>query len=100
MRGSFLRRLRRSRRHALCAIPALFVLAHAARSLRCDARGSRAPVLLGAAAYIALVTASALRESRAERANPWLVGLGTYLTHLTYGSGTIAGLLRGERRPR
>ena len=45
------------------------------------------------AAYLTIVARSALREAYAARANPWTVALGIYLTHITYGFGTIVGWL-------
>jgi hypothetical protein len=97
-RGWFFRRLNRSWRHGAFAIPAVFVLAHAVAVAALPRLRLRTPVLLVAGAYVALVAWSALREARAARTNPWLVGTGIYLTHLTYGAGTIAGCLHGERR--
>lgn len=95
-RGFFVRRFARAPRHAAYLVPAAFVLAHAALPTAMGQRRSRGPALLAIGAYAALVAWSARREGRAARANPWLVGLGIYLTHLTYGAAFIAGLLREE----
>jgi hypothetical protein len=95
-RGFFVRRFARAPRQAAYAVPAAFVLAHAALPALLSRRRSRGPAVLGMGAYAALVTWSALREGRAARANPLLVALGIYLTHLAYGAGFIAGLLREE----
>jgi glycosyltransferase involved in cell wall biosynthesis len=96
-RGFFLRRLSTSWRDGVYAIPAAFVLAHGVLIAATVRPRLRAPVVLVAASYIGLVAWSARREARAAEANPWIVAAGIYLTHLTYGSGTITGWLRGER---
>jgi GT2 family glycosyltransferase len=95
-RGFFLRRLSSSQHDGLYAVPAAFVLAHAAVLGALTHRRLRVPAVLAAAGYVALIAWSALRAARAERANPWLVLTGIYLTHLTYGAGTIVGWLRGD----
>ncbi len=94
-RGFFLRRLSTSRRNALYAVPAAFVLAHVVLPAALARPSLRRLATLTAGSYVALTAWSALREARAQRANPWLVAAGIYLTHLTYGSGTIAGWLCG-----
>lgn len=94
-RGFFLRRLSMSRRNAVYAIPATFVLAHAMIPAALARPALRPLVALTAGTYVALAGWSALREARAQRANPWLVAAGIYLTHMTYGSGTITGWLCG-----
>jgi GT2 family glycosyltransferase len=95
-RGFFLRRLSTSRRDAIYAVPAAFVLAHAPVLAALRRPGPRVLALLAAGAYVTLVARSARRAAREERANPWLVAVGIYLTHVTYGSGTIVGWLRGD----
>jgi GT2 family glycosyltransferase len=95
-RGFFLRRLSVSRNDAIYAVPAVFVLGHAALLAVPVRPRLRVPVLLAAIAYGAAVAWSALRAARTERANPWLVVAGIYLTHVTYGLGTIVGWLRGD----
>jgi GT2 family glycosyltransferase len=95
-RGFFLRRLSTSRADAIYAVPAAFVLAHAVLLAALGRRGLRLPALLAAGAYGALVIREARRAAREERANSWLVAAGIYLTHLTYGYGTIVGWLRGD----
>jgi GT2 family glycosyltransferase len=90
-RGHFLHRLSTSRNDAVYAVPAAFVIAHAGLLAALTQPKLRAPALLAATGYAALVARSAVRAARAERANPWLVAAGIYLTHLTYGAGTIAG---------
>jgi GT2 family glycosyltransferase len=80
---------------AVYAVPAAFVLAHAGLLAALTQPRLRAPATLAAAAYLALIASSAGREARAARVSPWLVTAGIYLTHLTYGSGTITGWLCG-----
>jgi GT2 family glycosyltransferase len=95
-RGFFLRRLSTSRSDVTYAVPATFVLGHALllAALRRPRWRSVAGFIAGA--YAALVAWEAVRTARAERADPWLVAAGIYLTHLTYGAGTIVGWLRGS----
>jgi GT2 family glycosyltransferase len=95
-RGFFLRRLSTSRHDAIYAVPAVFVLAHAAVLAAPLRPRLRAPALVGALGYGAIVAWSALRAAKAERANPWLVASGIYLTHMTYGLGTIVGWVRAD----
>lgn len=90
-RGHFLHRLSSARGDAVYAVPAAFVLAHAGLLAALTQPRLRPPALLAAAGYAALVGRAAVRAAREERANPWLVAAGIYLTHLTYGAGTIAG---------
>jgi GT2 family glycosyltransferase len=95
-RGFFLRRFARSPRDAVYAVPSAFVLAHAMLPALLARPRERVWVARAFAFYAGLVAWSALREGRAARANPLLVALGIYLTHLTYGAGFIAGALREE----
>lgn len=99
-RGFFLRRYGRSPRYAPYAAPAAFLIAHAALFAGLTRSRWRGPALAVAGVYATLVAGSALREARAARANPWLVGAGIYLTHLVYGYASIVGWLRGARRRR
>jgi len=94
-RGFFLRRFGRSPRYAAYALPAAFVLAHAAVLVALTRSRLRGPALAAAGSYAALVAWSGLREGRAARANPWLVGAGIYLSHLVYGYASIVGWLLG-----
>jgi glycosyltransferase involved in cell wall biosynthesis len=96
-RGFFLARYHSHRNLAYLA-PSLFVLAHAVLFALGARKRSRLPALTAAAGYAALVAVSALREARAARASAVLVTLGIYLTHVTYGAGTIAGWLRERVR--
>ena len=98
-RGFFLRRLSTSQHDGVYAIPAAFVLAHVALLAAVTRPRLRGAAYLAAGAYAALIGWSALRAARAERANPWLVLTGIYLTHLVYGAGTIVGWLRGDHSP-
>lgn len=95
-RGGFARRDRPGWGGAY-AVPAAFVLAHPFVAIAIACRGTRRAGLLAASAYAVLAGFDALREARAARANPWIVAAGIYLTHLTYGAGSIAGFARGRR---
>jgi hypothetical protein len=98
-RGHFLHRLSTTRSDAVYAVPAAFVIAHAGLLAALTQPRLRVPALLAATGYTALVARSAIRAARAERANPWLVAAGIYLTHFTYGAGTIAGWLNDPFGP-
>jgi len=95
-RGFFLRRLSTSRGDAVYAVPAAFVLGHALLLAAFGQPRWRFATGFIVGLYAALVAWEAVRTARAERANSWLVALGVYLTHLTYGAGTIAGWLCGS----
>jgi glycosyltransferase involved in cell wall biosynthesis len=97
-RGFFLRHLSASPRYRVYAIPAAFVLAHGVLLVAYTRWRLRAPATLAAGSYLAVVAWSALREARAVAANPWLVALGIYLTHLTYGCASIVGWFYGVKR--
>lgn len=102
-RGHYLRRLSSARSDAVYAVPALFVLGHVSLPVALRRPQARAAALLAAGTYASMVAWSAIRAARTERTNPWLVAAGIYLTHLTYGSGTLAGwvggtFLRGDGR--
>jgi hypothetical protein len=99
-RGFFLRRLSTTRREGIYAVPAAFVAAHAAVALALTRRNWRLPALVAAGAYAAVVAASAIVEARRERVHPATVAAGIYLTHLTYGTASIVGWLRGGRANR
>jgi len=96
-RGRFVRRYGASRRNATYAVPAAFVLLHAMLGA-CGARPRTRPVAVAAAAaYGVLVAVAATRGARAADASAPLVAIGIYLTHVTYGVGSLLGFLRGER---
>jgi hypothetical protein len=94
-RGFFLRRLSTARSDATYAVPATFVLGHALLLAALGRPRWRFAAGFIVGVYAALVVWEAVRAARAERADPWLVAAGIYLTHLTYGAGTIVGWLRG-----
>jgi glycosyltransferase involved in cell wall biosynthesis len=89
-RGGFLRR-HGSRRNVAYAGPAAFIGAHFVLAGALTTPRLRLPAALAAAAYALLVARSARHEARVARANPWLVGAGIYLTHITYGTASIIG---------
>jgi hypothetical protein len=98
-RGADVRRNGLAAHEAAFAVPAAFVLAHVPLAAAFAARRTRRLAAGAAGLYAATVAVSAAREARAARANPWLVALGIYLTHLTYGGAFIAGWLRGNLAP-
>jgi GT2 family glycosyltransferase len=95
-RGFFLRRLSTSRSDATYAVPAAFVLGHALLLAALARPRWRFAGGFIVGAYAGLVAWEAVRSALAERADPWRVAAGIYLTHLTYGAGTIVGWLRGS----
>ena len=98
-RGGFLRRYEHSRRNASYAVPAAYVITHAALAGAVTTPRLRTPALLAVAAYGLLVARSAIREARIARVRPSLVGAGIYLTHVTYGTASIIGWLCAPKRP-
>jgi GT2 family glycosyltransferase len=94
-RGFFLRRLSTSRSDAAYAVPAAFVLGHGLLFAAIAQRRWRFAAGFIVGLYAALVAWEAVRAARAERASSWLVAAGIYLTHLTYGAGTLVGWLCG-----
>ncbi len=98
-RGAFVRRERPSWNGLPYLVPAAFVFAHLPLAALAARPRTRRIALAAAAAYAALVALEAMREGRAARANGWAVAAGIYLTHVTYGAGSIAGFVRGGRTP-
>jgi glycosyltransferase involved in cell wall biosynthesis len=96
-RGGFLRRDRHAGWDAAHAVPAAFVLAHPFVAAAIAWPRTRRAGLLAAGTYAMLAGLDAVREARAARANPATVAAGIYLTHLTYGAGSIAGFARSGR---
>ena len=97
-RGDFLRRFDRTWRDAPYFVPAAFVAAHAVLLPLAMRKRSRGSALAAIGTYAVLVALSAVREARVARADPLLVAAGIYVTHMTYGTGTISGWLRGRAR--
>ncbi len=95
-RGFFLRRLSSSRNHVPYAVPAAFVLGHGLLLAALAQPRWRFAAGFVVGVYVALVAWETVRAARAERADPWLVAAGIYLTHITYGASTIVGWLRGS----
>jgi len=96
-RGGYVRRAAPPRLGGAHAVPAAFVLAHPLVAAAIAWPRTRRAGLLIAGTYAAVAGAEAVREGRAAGANPWLVAAGIYLTHLTYGAGSIAGFARSRR---
>jgi GT2 family glycosyltransferase len=77
-------------------VPAAFVLAHVPLAAALAFGRTRRRAAGAAGLYVAAVAVSAVREARAVRANPWLVALGIYLSHIAYGWALIASWLRPD----
>jgi GT2 family glycosyltransferase len=98
-RGADVRRNGLAPGEATFAVPAAFVLAHVPVAAALASRRTRRLAVAAIGLYAAAVAVSAAREARAVHANPGLVALGIYLTHLAYGGAFIAGWLRGNLAP-
>jgi len=96
-RGFFAKRYPETSLRAAYFVPSVFLVANLlfAGALLAFER-ARGPLLALAAAYVCLVALSALATRRSHRANPIVVSIGIYLTHLTYGFGFLLGLARPE----
>lgn len=94
-RGFFLRRYRQGWRTVAYLAPAAFVLAHLLLLIFLGRRRVALP-LAAATAYGACVAAAAIEAASAQLVDAPLVAAGIYATHLTYGLGVIAGLLRRD----
>ncbi len=97
-RGHFVRHFDRAGRNAAYLAPASFALAHIAGLPLLRMRRGRNLALSGMVVYVFAVALSAQREARDARVRPGLVAAGIYLTHLIYGSASIAGWFGGGKR--
>lgn len=95
-RGFFAKRYPETSLRPAYFVPTLFLLINVALFALLPVRWARSLFAALAAAYVAAVLASALWARRSHRANPLVVSVGIYLTHLTYGLGFLLGLLRPE----
>jgi hypothetical protein len=77
-------------------IPSLFVLGNVAAIALVFADRIRIAALVAAAVYALCVILATAAVRRTHSASPPLVALGIYLTHLTYGTGFMIGLLCPE----
>jgi GT2 family glycosyltransferase len=84
-------------RDARFYLPSLFVVGNVACALAPVMPRAIRGLLFGVAGTYAVVLArEALRAGRRHDADPALVALGIYLTHLTYGAGLFSGLARRD----
>lgn len=95
-RGFFAKRYRGTSLRPQYFVPTLFVAGNLAVAGLVLGHRTRAAACVAAATYLAAVAATALAAARTHRANPAVVAVGIYLTHLTYGVGFLSGLLRPE----
>jgi GT2 family glycosyltransferase len=95
-RGFFAKRYPETSLRAAYFVPSLFLLGNIVFAALLPFGRLRAGLLAVAVAYAAAVIASALSSRRSHLANPALVSVGIYFTHLTYGLGFMLGLLRPE----
>jgi hypothetical protein len=96
-RGFFIKRFPETSRNPQYCVPALFVAGNVAFALAPLASPPVRMTLLGlAGTYAAFVGLEAWRAQRTHAVNPLAVAIGIYLTHLTYGTGFLAGLSRRE----
>ncbi len=78
-------------------LPSLFVVGNVACALAPVMPRAIRGLLIGVGGtYAALLVREALRGGRRHDADPALIALGIYLTHLTYGAGFFSGLARRE----
>ncbi len=95
-RGFFAKRYPETSLRFAYFVPAIFVLANVVLVGLALWEPTRRAAALMASLYILGVIASALWARRSHRANPAVVSMGIYLTHVTYGLGFMLGLLRTE----
>jgi glycosyltransferase involved in cell wall biosynthesis len=95
-RGFFAKRYPETSLRPQYFIPSAFVLANLAFLPLWRAPSLRVPLLLVVGLYVVLTALASLEALRAHRANPLLVALGIYLTHVTYGFGFLLGIARPE----
>jgi hypothetical protein len=77
-------------------VPSAFVVANVALLPALAFAPARGPVAVAAALYLVLLAGAVIAARGPLRRSRVLVGLGIYLTHLTYGLGFLAGLGRPE----
>jgi cellulose synthase/poly-beta-1,6-N-acetylglucosamine synthase-like glycosyltransferase len=95
-RGFFAKRYPGTSLRAAYFAPSFFLLGNVAFVMLLPVERLRAALLALAAFYAAAVLVSALWARRSHAANPFVISVGIYLTHLTYGLGFLLGLLRPE----
>lgn len=96
-RGFFAKRYPDTSRRPAYFVPSAFLAANLAAIVGVLLiQRLRTPTAIAAAIYGVAVLSEAIRSLRWHRANPGIVAVGIYLTHLTYGVGFLLGLVRPE----
>lgn len=96
-RGFIVKRVPAVARDVRFYLPSLFVAGNAAALAAPFAPPPLRRLMLGLAGlYVVTVLLEAVRAGRRHGADPATVALGIYFTHLTYGAGFLAGLMRRE----
>jgi glycosyltransferase involved in cell wall biosynthesis len=95
-RGFFAKRYPETSLRPAYFVPTAFIIANVIFFGFLVWRPLQVPLLTLAAIYLVLLIVTSFASTRAHRANPIMVALGIYLTHLTYGVGFLSGLLRPE----
>lgn len=95
-RGFFAKRYPETSLRPAYFVPSVFVVANLVLLWFFFVSGARNVAIGMGIAYAAIVLLGALQTRRSHPANPIMVSLGIYLTHMTYGIGFLLGLLRRE----
>lgn len=95
-RGFFAKRYPETSLRAAYFVPSVFLIGNLAFAGLLLSGRFREILWVLAGIYVLAVVASALWSRRSHVANPIVVSIGIYLTHLTYGFGFMLGLLRPE----
>jgi cellulose synthase/poly-beta-1,6-N-acetylglucosamine synthase-like glycosyltransferase len=95
-RGFFAKRYPETSLRPAYFVPSAFVVGNGLLALLWPFEPVRRVLLALAAFYVCAVVFSALWTRRTHSANPAIVSVGIYLTHLTYGAGFMLGLARPE----
>jgi GT2 family glycosyltransferase len=95
-RGFFAKRYPETSLRPAYFVPTIFLLANLCFLFLSAFYQLRPALIGGALLYTLAVVVSALWSRESHKANPLLVSVGIYLTHMTYGLGFLLGLLRSE----
>jgi hypothetical protein len=95
-RGFFAKRYPETSLRPQYFVPTAFVAGNLIAAIALAARVRSRVAKLMVYAYVALVVYASLASRKHHRANPFLTGLGIYMTHLTYGVGFAVGLSQRE----
>jgi cellulose synthase/poly-beta-1,6-N-acetylglucosamine synthase-like glycosyltransferase len=95
-RGFFAKIYPETSRRPAYFVPTAFVLANVAFALLLAWGPARVPLGILALVYAVPLAATAIASTRSHKANPVMVAVGIYMTHMAYGTGFLLGLLRPE----